>query len=136
MKLLPYVKLKGNAEEAINYYKGLLGGEIIFLQRYGEGPKGMEGIEGKEDKIMHATLSANGVTINIADSIDENWKGGEGSVSLSLNLEPGEDMDSIYEGLIKGGMALMPIQDTFWNARFAAVVDKFGISWMINQEKK
>jgi PhnB protein len=29
----------------------------------------------------------------------------------------------------------MPIQQTFWAARFGMLVDKFGIAWMINCEK-
>jgi len=28
----------------------------------------------------------------------------------------------------------MPLQQTFWAARFGTVVDRFGIPWMINGE--
>jgi PhnB protein len=30
----------------------------------------------------------------------------------------------------------MPLEDTFWGARFGMLTDKFGISWMLNCEKK
>jgi PhnB protein len=29
-------------------------------------------------------------------------------------------------------MAKMPIQQTFWAARFGMLVDRFGVPWMIN----
>jgi PhnB protein len=28
----------------------------------------------------------------------------------------------------------MPLQDTFWGARFGMLIDKFGVSWMLNCE--
>ena len=37
----PYLNFNGNCEEAINFYKEALGGELMFMQRYGESP--MEG---------------------------------------------------------------------------------------------
>jgi len=30
----------------------------------------------------------------------------------------------------------MPLQDTFWGARFGMLTDAFGISWMFNSELK
>jgi PhnB protein len=29
----------------------------------------------------------------------------------------------------------MPLQDTFWGARFGMLVDRFGVSWMFNYDK-
>jgi len=29
----------------------------------------------------------------------------------------------------------MPLQDTFWGARFGMLIDQFGIHWMFNFEK-
>jgi PhnB protein len=38
MKLTPYIHFAGNAEEALNFYKNALHGEILQLGRYGESP--------------------------------------------------------------------------------------------------
>ena len=38
MKLTPYIHFQGNAEEAINFYAEVLGGNIIALNRYGANP--------------------------------------------------------------------------------------------------
>ena len=34
----------------------------------------------------------------------------------------------------KGGTVVMPLEKTFWAARFGMVVDRFGIPWLINCE--
>src|SRR6056297_1182600 len=140
MRMVPYIRLNGNCDEALNYYKNLLDGEINYLQRYGEAPEGMWKVEGSENRILHASLLAGGVVLHLSDV-----PGGKGeapvgapggAVSLSLELEPEEDMDFIYEALSKDGLAEVSISDTFWNARYASVTDKFGIRWIINQDKE
>lgn len=32
----------------------------------------------------------------------------------------------------EGGKVSMPLQDTFWEARFGMLQDKFGVNWMFN----
>jgi uncharacterized glyoxalase superfamily protein PhnB len=34
--------------------------------------------------------------------------------------------------LSQGGQVHMPLQQTFWSAKFGMLQDKFGISWMVN----
>jgi PhnB protein len=135
MKMVPYLKLHGNCEEVLNYYRDLLDGEITYIQRYGEAPEGMWEVKGNENKIMHASLLAGGVVLYFSDILGSEGHAGEGSVALTLELEPEEDMEAIYNDLSKDGTVLVPIQDTFWNARHATVLDKFGFNWIINQEK-
>jgi PhnB protein len=36
--------------------------------------------------------------------------------------------------LANGGTVVMPLEKTFWAARFGMVVDRFGIPWLINCE--
>jgi PhnB protein len=38
MNLTPYVHFEGNAEEAITFYVGALGGNIVAINRYGDSP--------------------------------------------------------------------------------------------------
>ena len=36
----------------------------------------------------------------------------------------------------EGGTIMMPLEDTFWGARFGMLKDKFGVNWMFNHELK
>jgi PhnB protein len=45
-----------------------------------------------------------------------------------------DEQESIFGKLSDGGAVTMPLQDTFWGARFGMLTDKFGINWMLNCE--
>jgi uncharacterized glyoxalase superfamily protein PhnB len=36
----------------------------------------------------------------------------------------------------EGASVGMPLQDTFWGARFGMLCDKYGINWMLNWQKQ
>ena len=40
----------------------------------------------------------------------------------------------IFHQLSQNGKVLMPLEQTFWAARFGMVVDRFGVPWLINCE--
>ena len=44
------------------------------------------------------------------------------------------DAERIFPALAEGGTVLMPLEKTFWAARFGMLVDRFGVKWMINCE--
>ena len=57
-------------------------------------------------------------------------------MSISLNVDSVADAERIIQGLAEGGHITMPLQPTFWAERFGCVIDAYGVSWLINFEKK
>jgi len=45
------------------------------------------------------------------------------------------EAERIYKLLTDGGEVFMPMQETFFAARFGQFRDKFGTSWMVIHEK-
>jgi PhnB protein len=45
-------------------------------------------------------------------------------------------MAKAFELLSAGGKVTLPIQDTFWGAKFGMLTDAFGVRWMFNCETK
>ena len=43
--------------------------------------------------------------------------------------------NACLRALSENGTVTMPIQETFWAARFGMLVDQFGTPWMVNCEK-
>jgi PhnB protein len=41
----------------------------------------------------------------------------------------------VFAALAEGGTIKAFLQETFWAARFGAVVDRFGIEWAVNCEQ-
>ena len=42
------------------------------------------------------------------------------------------DAERVFHSLAEGGRVMMPMQETFWAARFGMLIDRFGIPWMVN----
>ena len=52
-----------------------------------------------------------------------------------LGLDDPVAAERIFGALAENGTVGMPLQETFWAARFGGVVDRFGIPWEINCEE-
>ena len=57
------------------------------------------------------------------------------SFSVAIQIEDPGDAERVFHALAEKGTVTLPIQQTFWTARFGMLVDKFGIPWMINCEQ-
>jgi PhnB protein len=53
-----------------------------------------------------------------------------------LDFDDTADMTKKFDALAIGGKVVMPLQDTFWGAKFGMLKDAFGISWMFNRDLK
>lgn len=134
MKLNPYIMYSGNAEEALNFYKECFNGEITELGRYGESP--MESPRHYKDKILHARFMFSGNLIMVSDGLPGKDIGSDSNIQLSVDVPESDELDRLFNKLSEGGKITMPLQDTFWGARFGMLTDKFGIKWMLNYDKK
>ena len=134
MQLITYVTFAGNCEEALNFYKEALSGEVLQISKMGEGP--MEVPEQVKGKIMHARLKIGDNVLYMSDTFDPSSVVQGNNVSLSLQPETIAQTEDLFNKLSAGGTVKMPLEDTFWGARFGMFTDKFGIHWMINCELK
>ncbi|MEX0719545.1 MAG: VOC family protein [Balneolaceae bacterium] len=133
MKTLnPYLFFQGNCEEALTFYKECMGGEIILLQRFGDTE--MPVPDDHKNKIMHAELKTENIHILFSDGAPHKTITEGDNVQLSINLTSTEEQDKLFKALADGGKVTMPLEDTFWGARYGMLQDKFGIRWMLNCE--
>lgn len=128
----PYISFPGTCEEALNFYKEALGAEALFMQRMGDSP--MAGSE-NGDKIMHSTLKIGDTLIMAADNCMGPPAAEGDNISMALGLDTVEDTEAAFERMAEGGTVTMPLQETYWAARFGMLKDKYGINWMFNCEK-
>jgi len=54
---------------------------------------------------------------------------------LSINFTDGPEQERVWGALSQGAKIEMPMNDTFWGARFGMLKDKYGINWMLNWAK-
>ncbi len=128
----PYLFFGGCCEEAINFYKTVLGADVEMLMRHRDNPEppppGM--LEaGFEDKVMHATIRIGGAVIMASDGCDD--KSHFDGFRLSIALPTEADAKRTFAGLSDGGEVQMPLSKTFWSPCFGMVTDRFGVGWMV-----
>jgi len=133
MEMNPYLSFNGDCEAAFKFYEQHLGGQPGAIFRYSGTPMAGQVPADWADKIMHASVTVGGQVLMGGDAAPGHYEAPKG-FSLSLHLKSTADADRIFEHLAAGGKVVMPLEKTFWAARFGMVVDRFGIPWMINCE--
>ena len=134
MQLNPYLFFKGHCEEAFRLYERVLGGKIIFMQTYGDAPDPSQSPVKDHKLIMHARMTVGGVVLMGSDAPPDHYQKPQG-FSVSLTIKDPAETERIFHELEQNGKVQMPVQQTFWSARFGMLVDQFGIPWMLNCEQ-
>jgi len=127
--ITPYLNFNGDAEAAFNFYVEAIGGNIDFIQRFGDAPDDMGS---DKNKILHLSATINGNKLLASDCPPGVSVSFGNNISLSLNMGSATELNEKFAKLAEGGTITMPVQDTFWGARFGMSTDKFGINWMFN----
>ena len=134
MQLNPYLTFDGQCEAAFKFYEKVLGGKIEAMMTYGSSPMAEQTPADWRNKIMHARLTVGEKMLMASDAPPDRREAMKGfSVTISLD-DPGQ-AERIFHALSEKGTVQMPIQQTFWAARFGMLVDQFGTPWMINCEQ-
>lgn len=134
--LNPYLNFDGDGDQAIKLYESALGAKVEALSRFGDTP-GFSGAPENKNRVMHALLRfENGSAIMISDTMPGMPFTAGNNVHVCLHFEDVTDMTRKFEALSVGGKVTMPLNDTFWGAKFGMLVDAHGVSWMFNCDLK
>lgn len=135
MRIAPYLFFDGNCETAMGFYQGCLGGELTELHRYADSPEAEHMAPEWHTKVMHAALDVGDQRFMASDRMPGQPFAGHAGFSMSVNC-PLDAVrgEAVFKALATGGMVTLPFAKTFWGAHFGMLVDKFGVSWMVNCE--
>lgn len=129
-KLNPYISFNGNAKEALEFYKNVLGGTLnVTTFKDGGVPHDSKNAE----KIMHGMLIAeNGMTIMASDTPPEMPYNPGTNISISLSGDNEEELRGYWNALLVDAQLGVPLEKAPWGDTFGMLTDKFGIVWMVN----
>lgn len=123
--ITPFLWYDDAAEEALSLYASLLeNSEVTSVSRM---PNEMSGEPGKV-QIATATLAGRDVQAMNAGPHQPFTP----SASMFVGCETVEQVDTLFNGLSEGGMALMPLDAYPFSERFGWVQDRYGLSWQIS----
>jgi predicted 3-demethylubiquinone-9 3-methyltransferase (glyoxalase superfamily) len=116
----------GNAEEAMTLYVSAFEDsrilEVDRLEPDGEGKR----------PIKRARLVVADTEIFVMDSDGPHAFAFNPAISMTVELDDRDAIDSAWDKLGVGGTVLMPLDSYEFSPRFGWVQDRFGVSWQLN----
>ncbi len=134
MQLNPYLMFNGQCEAAFKFYEQCLGGKNLAMTTYGNSPMAKHAPSEWGNKILHARLQIGEETLMGSDAPPEQYQPTQG-MYVALGIKEPAEAERIFHALAENGTVKMPIQKTFWAARFGQLIDQFGTPWMVNCEQ-
>jgi len=134
MQLNPYLMFDGRCEAAFKFYEKVLGGKIEAMMTYGSSPMAEQTSPDWRNKIMHARMIVGDKMLMASDAPPDRYEPMKG-FSVTISVDDPVEAERVFRALSDQGTVQMPIQQTFWAARFGMLVDQFGTPWMINCEQ-
>lgn len=132
VKITPYITLEGRAEEAIRFYEGAVGAEVISLITYGEMPE-MPSTFNDEMKhlVAHALVKVGDAEIMLSDTPSGSSVGDGKRVTICITTTHVEHSRTIFEALRQDGQINVPFQEESFSPGFGDVTDKFGVTFQV-----
>lgn len=124
----PYLFFKGNAKEAMEFYKSVFGGDLQ-ISTMGDTPKEAQMPGADPNSVMHASLKG---PVNLMASDSPKASNKTAKVELSLGGTDEAQMRKVFDALAEGGTVRMPLEKQFWGDVFGNLTDKYGVDWMMN----
>ncbi|THC45160.1 VOC family protein [Streptomyces sp. A1499] len=127
-QLNPCLAFNGNARQAIEFYRDVLGGQLE-LGTYAD--YGSTDVPHPE-KVMHATLrTPDGYTL-MAWDVREDMPHTPGD-NVAVFLGGHDPQIRVYfERLSAGGTVTLPLETQSWGDEAGSLIDQFGVTWMVN----
>ena len=134
--IVPYINFADQGREAIEFYKSVFGGDAeVQLVKDSPAAAGMPKEWG--ERIFHLAFTAGDIHFYGSDVISDQAGKVVGNVhSVAINCDSEQQLKDWFKKLSDGGKVVWDVRDSEWGSVFGQCVDKFGITWMLNYDKK
>jgi PhnB protein len=128
--LNPYINLKDNAREALEFYHSVFGGDLN-VSTFADFQAAQDPAE--NDLVMHGQLEgAQGVVIMGADTPKHMEFRAPAGISISLSGDDDAALRGYWDKLADGGTVVQPLEVAPWGDAFGMLTDRYGITWLVN----
>ncbi|WP_054704230.1 VOC family protein [Bacillus sp. JCM 19041] len=134
VKVIPYLMMNGNANDAIQFYEQALNASVTTLVTYGDMPDFPS--EDTSNLIAHAQLKVGESLFMISDSPSTSPVQQGNQVTICISSTDPKKSERYFTALKQGGTVKMPFQKTSFSDAYGSLVDKFGVTFLIDTEKQ
>ncbi len=133
MQVQTILAFGGHSEAAIKFYTKALGAELIVMMRWKDSPDpALRTASSDPEKIMHAAFRIGDTTLMATDGVETLKQPDFKGCTLAIEAKDDAEAKQLFAALSNGGQVQMPLAKTFWTSLSGMVVDRFGVSWMVN----
>jgi len=134
--IVPYINFADQGREAIEFYKSVFGGDAE-VQLVKDSPSAAQMPKDWGERIFHFDFKAGDIHFLGSDIISDQAGRVTGNVyALALMCDSVEQLKDYFAKLSNGGKTVWEPRDSEWGSLFGQCVDKYGITWMLNFDKK
>ena len=132
--IVPYLYFEGNAEEAMTFYAKIFECDDSDIMRYKDMKSDVETRKELEEKVMHGTLKHKNFELYFSDTFADEKLAKGAQMSIMVEFDSEEDIRRVFDALKEGGKVTMELEETFWEAIYGSVTDKYGMNWDLNHQ--
>jgi PhnB protein len=131
MQAIPTLYFPGLCTEAISFYRDVLRADVLFqlMEVPGSQPQFFE--PGSPGKIIRAGVRIGDSIVYLSEGHHPDRTPAFAGVSMNLHVDSAADVARILGALSDGGDVRVPLRPTAWADAFCAVIDRYGVHWMI-----
>ena len=127
VKVKTHLMFQGDAEKAIDLYSSVFSEfKVISIDHYGEDEQVAVG----SLKLAHVSFA--GHELLIFDSPPVHDFSFTPSVSVFVDFDEQQKLESAFAKLSNEGKVMMPLDDYGFSRRFGWLSDRYGVSWQLN----
>ena len=128
---LTTIHFPGNCDEAISFYKEVLGAEVEAIAYFKDAPQhsDMDALSLPPNFVMHSMISIHGSKVSMTDGVETKPTGD--NFTFFITEDTVDKVTALYAKLSEGGKVVEALAPVFWASMYGIVEDKFGINWQV-----
>lgn len=135
IKLTPYITLEGRTQEAIQFYRQVMGAEVLSILTYGDMPDLPDTFpDAMRSLVAHAKVQVGGTELMFSDTPGGTPVESGKRVTICVTTDSVEESRRIFEALEQGGKVNMAFREEPFSPGFGDVTDKFGVTFQVYTE--
>ncbi|OHV32268.1 MULTISPECIES: VOC family protein [Pseudofrankia] len=126
----PHLNFRGNAREALEFYRSVFGGELVAVS-YAE--MGNADPATADNVVWGQVTGDNGFRIMAYDVYPHlPWDQGQDPFFVSVRGTDPTELQGYWDKLVDGASVKQPIGPSQWAPLYGQLTDRFGVTWVLD----
>jgi PhnB protein len=131
MQAIPTIYFPGLCADALSFYRDVFNADVLFQLTAIPDSQPQFLAPGSPGKIIRAGLRIGDTVVYFSEGHHPDQAPAFAGFSMNLHVDSADEAVRILHALGEGGDVRVPLRATAWADAFCAVIDRYGLHWMI-----